>query len=70
METVLVLGASGLLGGKVAALARESFKVVATYRGRKPKIPRVDFVELLPRHDNGKLYRQLLRERYRVTPQP
>ena len=31
---------------------------------------RVDFVEVLPRHDNGKLYRQLLRERYRVTPRP
>ena len=26
---------------------------------------RVDFVEALPRHDNGKLYKQVLRERYR-----
>jgi long-chain acyl-CoA synthetase len=34
------------------------------------KCPRqVDFVEALPRHDNGKLYKQLLRERYR-TAQP
>ncbi len=28
---------------------------------------RVDFVEILPRHDNGKLYRQVLRDRYRVA---
>jgi long-chain acyl-CoA synthetase len=27
---------------------------------------RVDFVEALPRHDNGKLYKQVLRERYRA----
>ena len=27
---------------------------------------RVDFTDELPRHDNGKLYRQVLRERYRV----
>jgi long-chain acyl-CoA synthetase len=31
---------------------------------------RVDFVDVLPRHDNGKLYRQLLRERYRAAAQP
>ena len=30
---------------------------------------RVDFVEALPRHDNGKLYRQVLRARYRVAAQ-
>src|SRR5256885_15323478 len=50
METLLVLGGSGLLGGKVAALASESFKVVATHRGAKPKIPGVDFVELSKEH--------------------
>src|SRR2546430_15803318 len=50
METLLVLGGSGLLGGKVAALASESFKVVATHRGSKPKIPGVDFVELSKEH--------------------
>src|SRR5256884_3347753 len=50
METLLVLGGSGLLGGKVAALASESFKVVATHRGTKPKIPGVDFVELSKEH--------------------
>jgi dTDP-4-dehydrorhamnose reductase len=46
METLLVLGGSGFLGGKVAALASESFKVVATHRGTKPKIPGVAFVDL------------------------
>ena len=46
METLLVLGGSGLLGGKVTALARERFKVVATYRGTAPKIAGVDFAEL------------------------
>ena len=50
METLLVLGGSGLLGGKVAALGSESFKVVATHRGAKPKIPGVDFVELSKEH--------------------
>jgi long-chain acyl-CoA synthetase len=30
---------------------------------------RVDFVETLPRHDNGKLYREVLRERYRAAAQ-
>src|SRR3989440_10325198 len=50
METLLILGGSGLLGGKVAALASESFKVVVTHRGAKPKIPGVDFVELSKEH--------------------
>src|SRR2546430_4564161 len=50
METLLVLGGSGLLGGKVAALASESFKVVATHRGTRPKIPGIDFVELSKEH--------------------
>jgi len=50
METLLVLGGSGFLGGKVAALASESFKVVATHRGMKPKIPGVDFVGLSKEH--------------------
>jgi long-chain acyl-CoA synthetase len=31
---------------------------------------RVDFIDVLPRHDNGKLYRQVLRERYRLAAQP
>jgi long-chain acyl-CoA synthetase len=32
------------------------------------KCPRqVDFVEALPRHDNGKLYKQVLREQYRAA---
>src|SRR3989442_7452725 len=54
METLLVIGGSGLVGGKVAALASESFKVVATHRGTKPKIPGVDFVELSKEHvDEG-----------------
>lgn len=46
METLLVVGGSGLVGSKVAALASESFRVVATYREAKPKIPRVEFVPL------------------------
>jgi acyl-coenzyme A synthetase/AMP-(fatty) acid ligase len=27
----------------------------------------VDFVDELPRQDNGKIYKRLLRDRYRVT---
>src|SRR5256885_12334244 len=50
METLLVFGGSGLLGGKVAALARESFQVVATYRGGKPRLPGVNFVEVSKEH--------------------
>lgn len=50
MEALLVLGGSSLVGGKVAALARESFRVVATYRAAKPKIPGVDFVEASKDH--------------------
>jgi len=46
MDTLLVIGGSGLVGSKVAALASESFKVVATYREKKPKIPRVEWVVL------------------------
>jgi len=46
METLLVIGGSGLVGSKVAALASESFKVVATYREKKPKIPRVEYAVL------------------------
>src|SRR6266566_8479 len=46
METLLVFGGSGLLGGKVAALARESFQGVATYTRTKPGHPGINFVEL------------------------
>ncbi|MGI0149017.1 MAG: SDR family oxidoreductase, partial [Thermoplasmata archaeon] len=46
METLLVVGGSGLVGGKVAALASEAFKVVGTYRGVAPTIGGVHFVEL------------------------
>src|SRR5947209_17938836 len=46
METLLVFGGSGLLGGKVAALARESFRVVATYTRTKPRQPGINYVEL------------------------
>lgn len=46
METLLVFGGNGLLGGKVAALARESFQVVATYTRTKPRHPGINFVEL------------------------
>src|SRR5438046_9483678 len=46
METLLVFGGSGLLGGKVAALARESFQVVATYTRTKPRHPGINYVEL------------------------
>jgi dTDP-4-dehydrorhamnose reductase len=46
VETLLIIGGSGLVGSKVAASASESFKVVATYREKEPKIPRVEFVVL------------------------
>src|SRR5437870_5984077 len=46
METLLVFGGGGLLGGKVAAFARESFQVVATYTRTKPGHPGINFVEL------------------------
>ena len=46
METLLVVGGSGLVGGKVAALASKGFKVVGTHRGVAPKIGGVQFVEL------------------------
>src|SRR5439155_21909157 len=46
METLLVFGGSGLLGGKVAALARESFRVVPTYTRTKPGHPGINYVEL------------------------
>src|SRR5467141_724307 len=50
METLLVFGGRGLLGGKVAALARESFQVVATYTGTKPRHPGINFIELPKEH--------------------
>src|SRR5438309_4987497 len=46
METLLVFGGSGLLGGKVAALARESFQIVATYTRTKLGHPGINYVEL------------------------
>jgi dTDP-4-dehydrorhamnose reductase len=47
METLLVVGASGLVGGKVATQARGSFQVVGTHRGpAPPKTEGVRFVEL------------------------
>jgi len=46
METLLVIGGSGLLGGKVAAVARDGFRVVGTYRGDAPKVDGIEFVEL------------------------
>jgi long-chain acyl-CoA synthetase len=51
-----------------AALAAE---LIAFCRERLAhfKCPRtVDFMDALPRHDNGKLYKQKLRERYRMSP--
>jgi dTDP-4-dehydrorhamnose reductase len=46
MDTLLVVGGSGLVGGKVASLASAAFKVVGTHRGVAPKIDGVKFVEL------------------------
>src|SRR5919201_1906037 len=46
MDTLLVVGGSGLLGGKVCAAAREAFHVVGTHRGAPPTLDRVRFVEL------------------------
>jgi dTDP-4-dehydrorhamnose reductase len=45
MDTLLVVGGSGLVGGKVCEAAREAYQVVGTRRGPAPKIPRVRFVE-------------------------
>lgn len=46
MDTLLVIGGSGLVGGKVCAAARDAFHVVGTHRGPAPSIARVRFVEL------------------------
>src|SRR5438046_9237110 len=46
MEAMRGFGGRGLLGGKVAALARESVQVVATYTRTKPRHPGINFVEL------------------------
>src|SRR5437879_7872978 len=52
METLRVFGGSARRGGKVAALARESFQVVATYTRTKPGHPGINYVEL-PKENVG-----------------
>lgn len=55
--------ASAALGDELLAFCRDR---LAAY-----KCPRsVDFVAVLPRADNGKLYKRLLRDRYRTDAQP
>src|SRR6185369_1616429 len=57
------------LADGVAPSAALAVELIALCRARLAhyKCPRsVDFVDALPRHDNGKLYKRLLRERYRV----
>jgi dTDP-4-dehydrorhamnose reductase len=61
MDTLLVVGGSGLVGGKVCEAGRDAFHVVGTHRGPAPKIPRVRFIEFhKERADEGvALVRQL-----------
>jgi dTDP-4-dehydrorhamnose reductase len=46
MDTLLVVGGSGLVGGKVCAAGRTSYEVVGTHRGTPAKIDGVRFVEV------------------------
>jgi dTDP-4-dehydrorhamnose reductase len=46
MDSLLVIGGSGLVGAKVASKAVGSYKVTATHRGGAPSIAKVTFVEL------------------------
>ena len=58
-----------LHGGYTASPSLEQ-ELIAHCRERLThfKCPRsVDFIERLPRHDNGKLYKRALRETYRRT---
>jgi long-chain acyl-CoA synthetase len=60
VETRAGVEASDALATELVAFCRDR---IAHY-----KCPRsVDFVDALPRHDNGKLYRRLLRDRYRAA---
>ncbi len=46
MDTLLIVGGSGLLGAKLAAAARDFYEVVATHRGVRPDVEGVRWVEL------------------------
>ena len=45
MDSLLIIGGSGLVGSKVAARAAGSYRVVGTYRDVAPSIPGVEFVK-------------------------
>ena len=62
MKAVVELVPGAVAGDALAA------ELIALCRARLAhyKCPRsVDFVDTLPRQDNGKIYKRLLRERYR-----
>ena|SRR2546427_6503663 len=46
METLLVVGGSGLVGSKLATLGTAAYDVIGTYSSIQPKIENVAFVEL------------------------
>lgn len=46
MDTLFIIGGSGLVGSKVAAAAKGTYRVVATYRDVAPKIEGVEFVKM------------------------
>jgi long-chain acyl-CoA synthetase len=50
-----------------AALAADLLEWCAPRLARFKRPRRVEFTDELPRHDNGKLYRQVLRDRYRAA---
>jgi long-chain acyl-CoA synthetase len=77
---VAVIGApDGEMGERVVAVVqpqvwaeagpalRETLLAFARENLSHVKAPRqIDFLETLPRHDTGKLYKRLLRDRYRA----
>ena len=57
VQLELGVDASGALASEIIQFARSGLSGVKTPR-------QVDFVEQLPRHETGKLYKRLIRDQY------